>query len=176
LSSVEVFSVPGDQEQLLRALHDEHAPALWRYVVWLTGDRELAEDVVQETLLRAWRRPRVLDQSETSARAWLFTVARNLVVDNYRSARSRNELVTDTPPERAEADRTDALLDAWLVTDALAALSAEHREVVVRSYYRGQSTAEIAHALEIPDGTVKSRLHYALRALRLILQEQGVTR
>ena len=168
--------MPDDQEQLLRVLHDEHAPALWRYVVWLTGDRELAEDVVQETLLRAWKRPQVLDQSETSARAWLFTVARNLVVDNYRSARSRNELVTDTVPERAVADQTDALLDAWLVSDALAALSAEHRAVVVRSYYQGQSTAEIARALEIPDGTVKSRLHYALRALRLILQEQGVTR
>ncbi|MEO7122932.1 MAG: sigma-70 family RNA polymerase sigma factor, partial [Lacisediminihabitans sp.] len=68
------------------------------------------------------------------------------------------------------------LLDAWLVSDALAALSPDHRAVVVRSYYQGQSTAEIAEALEIPDGTVKSRLHYALRALRLILQEQGVTR
>ena len=50
-------SVPSDQEELLRALHDEHAPALWRYVVWLCGDRQLAEDIVQETLLRAWRRP-----------------------------------------------------------------------------------------------------------------------
>lgn len=168
--------MPDDQEQLLRVLHDEHAPALWRYVVWLTGDRELAEDVVQETLLRAWRRPKVLDQSETSARAWLFTVARNLVVDNFRSARSRNEIVTDAVPERVVADRTDALLDAWLVSDALSTLSAEHRAVVVRAYYQGQSTVEIARALDIPDGTVKSRLHYALRALRLLLQEQGVTR
>lgn len=168
--------MPDDQEQLLRVLHDEHAPALWRYVVWLTGDRELAEDVVQETLLRAWRRPKVLDQSETSARAWLFTVARNLVVDNFRSARSRNEIVTDAVPERVVADRTDALLDAWLVSDALSTLSAEHRAVVVCAYYQGQSTAEIARALDIPDGTVKSRLHYALRALRLLLQEHGVTR
>jgi RNA polymerase sigma-70 factor (ECF subfamily) len=168
-------SVPDDQAQLLRVLHDEHAPALWRYVVWLTGDRELAEDVVQETLLRAWKRPKVLDQSEASARAWLFTVARNLVVDNFRSARSRNELVTDTVPERAVADHTDALLDAWLVSDALTTLSNEHRMVVVHAYYLGQSTAEIARELDIPDGTVKSRLHYALRALRLALQERGVT-
>jgi RNA polymerase sigma-70 factor (ECF subfamily) len=167
--------VPDDQAELLRVLHDEHAPALWRYVVWLTGDRELAEDVVQEALLRAWRRPRVLDQSETSARAWLFTVARNLVVDHARSARSRNEIVTDAPPERAIADQTDALLDAWLISDALTALSREHRVVIVHSYYLGQSTAEIARELDIPDGTVKSRLHYALRALRLALQERGVT-
>lgn len=167
--------MPDDQAELLRVLHDEHAPALWRYVVWLTGDREFAEDVVQEALLRAWRRPRVLDQSETSARAWLFTVARNLVVDHARSARSRNEIVTDAPPERAIADQTDALLDAWLVSDALTALSREHRIVIVHSYYLGQSTAEIARELDIPDGTVKSRLHYALRALRLALQERGVT-
>lgn len=167
--------MPDDQAELLRVLHDEHAPALWRYVVWLTGDRELAEDVVQEALLRAWRRPRVLDQSETSARAWLFTVARNLVVDHARSARSRNEIVTDAPPERAIADQTDALLDAWLISDALTALSREHRVVIVHSYYLGQSTAEIARELDIPDGTVKSRLHYALRALRLALQERGVT-
>ncbi|WP_349897185.1 sigma-70 family RNA polymerase sigma factor [Parafrigoribacterium soli] len=167
--------MPDEQAELLRVLHDEHAPALWRYVVWLTGDRELAEDIVQESLLRAWRRPRVLDQSETSARAWLFTVARNLVVDHARSARTRNEITTDAPPERAIADQTDALLDAWLVSDALTALSHEHRLVVVHSYYLGQSTAEIGRELGIPDGTVKSRLHYALRALRLALQERGVT-
>jgi RNA polymerase sigma-70 factor (ECF subfamily) len=163
------------QEQLLRALHDEHAPALWRYVVWLTGDRELAEDVVQETLFRAWRRPRVLDQSATSARAWLFTVARNIVIDNARSARSRREIATDVLPDRASADQTDALLDAWLVSDALSGLSQDHRLVVVHSYYLGQSVAEISRELEIPEGTVKSRLHYALRALRLALQERGVT-
>lgn len=167
--------MPDDQDQLLRVLHDEHAPALWRYVVWLTGDRELAEDIVQETLLRAWRRSRVLDQSEASARAWLFTVARNLVVDNFRSARSRNEIATGTLPERAVADQTDAVLDSWLVSDALSGLSHEHRTVVVHAYYLGQSTAEIARELDIPDGTVKSRLHYALRALRLALQERGVT-
>jgi RNA polymerase sigma-70 factor (ECF subfamily) len=168
--------MPDSADELLRVLHDEHAPALWRYVVWLTGDRQLAEDVVQETLLRAWRRPQVLDQSETSARAWLFTVARNLVVDDYRSARSRHEIGTDTLPERVTEDATDAVLDAWLVSDALRQLSLDHRLVVVHAYYQGHSTAETARELEIPEGTVKSRLHYALRALRLALQERGVTR
>ncbi|WP_193509816.1 sigma-70 family RNA polymerase sigma factor [Cryobacterium sp. BB736] len=167
--------MPDQQAQLLRALHDEHAAALWRYVLWLCGDRQLAEDIVQETLLRAWRRPKVLDQSESSARAWLFTVARNLVIDNYRSARARNELGAAELPERAVDDGVDAALDRWLVADALAGLSEEHRAVVVLSYYRGQSIAQIADALELPQGTVKSRLHYALRALRLALQERGVT-
>lgn len=161
--------------ELLRALAEEHGPALWRYVVRLTGSAALADDVVQETLLRAWRRPEVLDQSESSARAWLFTVARHLVIDERRSAHARHEIGTDEVPERASADQTDALLDSWLIADALECLSAEHRAVVICSYYRGQSVAETAQLLDIPAGTVKSRLHYALRALRLALQERGVT-
>lgn len=162
-------------DDLLRALHDEHAAALWRYVVWICGDRQLAEDIVQETLLRAWRRPKVLDQSESSARAWLFTVARNLVTDHRRSARSRYEITADSLPERLADDGIDALLDRWLVADALAALSPEHRAVVVHAYYLGEPVAAIARQLEVPEGTVKSRLHYGLRALRLALQERGIT-
>ena len=161
---------------LLRALHDEHAPALWRYVVSLTGDTAQADDIVQETLLRAWRKPSVLDQSETSARAWLFTVARNLVIDGVRSARHVHEVTTDELPDAPVPDDTDARLDAWLIADALTSLSQEHRAVIVHAYYGGRSTAEIAHQLNIPEGTVKSRMHYGLRALRLALQEKGVTR
>lgn len=164
-----------EHAELLRTLHDEHAPALWRYVVRLTGDRHFAEDVVQETLVRAWRRPQVLDQTQNSARAWLFTVARNLVIDDRRSAHARHEIASDHLPERSADDGTDALLDAWLVSDALTTLSPDHWRVVVHAYYRGQSTTEISRALDIPEGTVKSRLHYALRALRLALQERGVT-
>jgi RNA polymerase sigma-70 factor (ECF subfamily) len=167
--------MPDDRAQLLRVLHDEHAPALWRYVVWLTGDRQLAEDVVQETLVRAWRKPEVLDQSESSARAWLFTVARNLVIDDKRSAHSRHEIASDALPEQQVSDGTDALLDSWLVADALATLSPDHRLVVVNAYYGAKSIAEISAELDIPPGTVKSRLHYALRALRLALQERGMT-
>jgi RNA polymerase sigma-70 factor (ECF subfamily) len=160
---------------LLRALHDRHAPELWRYVMRLTGDDRFAEDVVQETLLRAWRRPQILREDEPAARAWLYTVARNLVIDHQRSARSRRELTSDDVPERATEDATIAVLDEWLVTDSLAQLSAEHRVVLVHAYYGRRSVADIAAELGIPAGTVKSRLHYGLRALRLALQEKGVT-
>jgi len=161
---------------LLRALHDEHAHTLRRYVVHLTGDTQLAHDVVQETLLRAWRRPGDLLDNESAPRAWLFTVARNLVIDEQRSARSRREIPTDELPERAIVDDTDAVLDSWLVTDALAQLSPEHRTVIVYAYYGRRTVPDIAAELGVPAGTVKSRLHYGLRALQLALLEKGVTK
>jgi RNA polymerase sigma-70 factor (ECF subfamily) len=164
-----------DQAELLRALHDAHGPALFRYVARLTRDYGFAEDVVQESLLRAWKRPAILEQGESAARAWLFTVARNLVIDDRRSAHYRHEFSADYLPEGARTDETDAALDRWLVSDALESLSTEHRRVVVSSYYLGQSAAEIARQENIPEGTVRSRAHYALRALRLALQERGVT-
>ncbi|WP_394555177.1 sigma-70 family RNA polymerase sigma factor [Agromyces sp. MMS24-JH15] len=163
-----------EREQVLRAIHDEHASPLWRYVVHLTGDRAFADDVVQEVLLRAWRRPRLLDETEGSARAWLFTVARNLVIDDRRSARARREFPVDELPERAQADATDAAFDRWLVADAIGDLTDDHRAVLRCVYFGGRSVAEAAAELGIPAGTVKSRLHYALKALRLALQERGV--
>ncbi|WP_129784796.1 MULTISPECIES: sigma-70 family RNA polymerase sigma factor [Promicromonospora] len=164
----------GAEDELLAAVHDTHAGALYRYVVRRTGDEEEARDVVQETLLRAWRHPEVLERSEEHVRAWLFTVARNLVVDHLRSAR-RNREHTGHVPDREERDATQAVLDSWLVADALVSLSPAHRAVVVGAYYGGRSVAELATELGIAPGTVKSRLHYGLRALRLALQEKGVT-
>lgn len=160
----------------LRALHEQYAESLWSFAVHLTGgDRTLAQDVVQETLLRALGHPEVLAESGGPARAWLFTVARRIVIDEWRSGRARHEVVAATPPERADGDPTEALLDTWLVEEALRRLSKDHRSVLIQCYYRGLSTAEAAKVLQIPDGTVKSRTHYALRALRLALQEMGVT-
>lgn len=168
--------MPPDDDARLTALYDAHAGPVWRYVVRLTGDRAGADDVVQETLLRAWRTPRILAEDPSATRAWMITVARHLVVDEARSARRRHEQPVAEPPELAAPDDTDALLDQLLVEDALAALSADHREVIVRTYYGGLSVGQTAAVLGIPDGTVKSRLHYGLRALRLALQERGVTR
>ncbi|QNE20468.1 sigma-70 family RNA polymerase sigma factor [Kribbella qitaiheensis] len=165
-----------DRAALLRELHDVHAPSLWRFVVRLTGDDRFAEDVVQETLLRAWRRPQILTEDEAGARAWLFTVARNLVIDDRRSARVNREVASDDLPERPSADHANAVLDAWLVSDSLAQLSDDHRQVIVRAYYGRRTVTDIAAELDIPAGTVKSRLHYGLRALKLALQERGVTK
>lgn len=171
--------MPGDDGARLAALYEAHAAPVWRYVVRLTGDRAGAEDIVQETLLRAWRNPRILEQDPATMRSWLITVARNLVIDEARSARRRHEQVVAELPERGDAssgDDTDALFESLLVEEALAAVSAEHREVIVHAYFGGLSVAQTAAALGIPEGTVKSRMHYGLRALRLAFQERGVTR
>jgi RNA polymerase sigma-70 factor (ECF subfamily) len=165
-----------DADETLRALHDAHAGPLWRYVVALTGSTVDADDVVQETLLRAWRRPRLLAEEPSGVRSWMFTVARNLVIDDARSARRRRELGMADTPDRAVLDRTDQVLDRMLIADALTSLSPEHRAVIVTAYFGGRNTSELAEELGIPEGTVKSRLHYGLRALRLALQERGVTR
>lgn len=162
---------------LMQQLYDEHAAALWGYCLRLTGqDHARAEDIVQETLIRAWRHRDRLDESQGSVRAWLFTVARHMAIDEWRSKRSQSEFsVADVPEGRETDDHTDHLLLSWVVADALMSLSADHRAVLVECYFRGSSVAQASRTLGIPEGTVKSRTHYALRALRLALQELGVT-
>jgi RNA polymerase sigma-70 factor (ECF subfamily) len=168
--------MPANQVAVMRQLHDEHAAALWSYCLRLTGqDRTRAEDVVQETLLRAWRHLPELDSAEGRVRAWLFTVARNIVVDEWRSQRGHRELAMAEVPEVTElGDRTDQMLLSWVVAEAIAKLSPEHRAVLLECYYRGAPVADAARRLNVPEGTVKSRTHYALRALRLALAEMGV--
>ena len=163
---------------LMRALHDEHASALWSFVLRLTGgDHGRAEDIVQETLLRAWRRPDLLQAEsgpEHSARSWLFTVARNIVVDQWRAKGRRPEALMELVPDQLEPDRTDAALQSMLVGDALRRLTPDHRDVLLECYFRGSTAGQAGVRLGIPVGTVKSRLHYALHALRLALEEMGV--
>ncbi|MDG4763363.1 sigma-70 family RNA polymerase sigma factor [Solwaraspora sp. WMMD406] len=163
---------------MMRALHEEHGDALFAHALRLAGgDRQRAEDLVQETLLRAWRHPESLDPERGSVRAWLFTTARNLAIDAWRRRSVRvGEVVTDELPEPPPAvDEADRAVEAWTVAEALGRLSPSHREVLIECFYRGRSVSEAAARLGIPPGTVKSRTHYALRSLRLVLEEMGVT-
>jgi RNA polymerase sigma-70 factor (ECF subfamily) len=165
----------GDPVAVMQQLHDEHAAALWHWCLRLTGsDRARAEDIMQETFLRAWRSGPT--DGNASLRAWLFRVARNIAIDEWRTKRSRTEHpVADVPEATGVPDGTDELLLTWVVADALTRLSAEHRAVLQECYFRGASVAEASQRLRVPEGTVKSRTHYALRALRLALEELGVT-
>lgn len=163
-------------DDLVRALYDEHAGPVFAYVLRLTGgDRQRAEDVVQETMLRAWRHPEAAHPLKGSLRPWLLTVARNIVIDHARARRSRPHEVGDQALRSASVnDDVDSVLLAQDVSGALASLTAQHREVLVQTYYLGRSVAEAAGALGVPPGTVKSRTYYALRALRLALEERGI--
>ena len=168
--------VPG--EELIRTIYVEHGRALLAYATRLTGDAAAAEDVVQETLVRAWKHGAALSDGSRSVRGWLLTVARNIVTDRARARRARPTEVAEnpaTPP--IERDHADGVVDTMVVLDGLGALSAEHRRVLIEVYYRGRTTAEAAEVLGVPAGTVKSRTYYALRALRAALGDVvGVAR
>jgi len=165
-----------DAVTLMQRVHDEHAAALWHLALRLVGnDRSRAEEVVQETLLRAWRHREILEAPLPALRAWLFTVARNIVIDEWRSHRSHSEIpFADVPEDGDPGDQSDQLLLSWVVAEALTQLSPDHRAVLVECFYRGRPVAEAARRLGVPEGTVKSRTHYALRSLKLALEEMGV--
>jgi RNA polymerase sigma-70 factor (ECF subfamily) len=172
-----MMTVDRADETALRELYDAHAGALLAYAIRLTGgDRGRAEDVVQETMLRAWRHRDALEEARGPIRPWLFTVAHHVAIDAYRARAARPTEVGDSVLEAIpSADDIDVRLDRLLILDALSALSAEHRSVLVETYFRGHSVAEAAMALGVPPGTVKSRTFYALRALKLALAERGVS-
>jgi RNA polymerase sigma-70 factor (ECF subfamily) len=166
------------REDSLRALCDAHASALLGYALRLCGgDHAWAEDLVQETLVRAWRHLDKLDEHAAPVRPWLFTVAHHLAIDAHRARTARPKEVGDDDAVAAmpSLDAMEGALDRIILVDALDSLSRDHRAVLVETYYRGRSVGEAAAVLGIPPGTVKSRCYYALRALKLALAERGVT-
>ena len=161
----------------LRELYRRYAGELFGFAASALGDREQAEEVVQDVFAQLWRHAGEYDQRRASVRTWLYAIARNRIVDAHRRAAAR--------PKRAEdqdsldnAAEIDAALDQavlrWQITAALARLSPAHREVIRLAHYGGLTMREIAERTGIPLGTVKSRTSYALRSLRLILDEMEV--
>jgi RNA polymerase sigma-70 factor (ECF subfamily) len=162
----------------LRAAHRAHAGELYRFALRQLGDTGAAEDVVQEVFLRAWRSAATFDERRGSLRAWLFAIARNLAVDHARSRAVR-------PVQPVESDRLVALaggdggfdeatMTVWTVEEAMRRLSEEHRVALVETYLRGRPYADVSAELGIPVGTVRSRVFYGMKALRLVLDEMGV--
>ena len=165
----------GDPDAVIRQLYSGHARALHAYIARFCPDRASADDIVQETFIRAWRHLPQLSADDRPVRPWLFRVARNLLIDANRAAQTRPMTV---PGEAAGEVGTDSgleeILDRQLVSDALAHLSPAHQTVLVETFYRGGTMATVAHELGIPHGTARSRLHYALDAMRKQLQEHDV--
>jgi RNA polymerase sigma-70 factor (ECF subfamily) len=163
-------------DAIVTEMYRQYRTPLMAYVLRLTaGDRQHAEDVVQETMVRAWRQAGKLDLTEPSLMPWLATVARRIVIDDKRRRSVRPTEMGDEMLENAPvADSTEDLLRKVVVTEALRVLSPAHREVLSETILRDRTVNEAAEVLGIPVGTVKSRVYYALRALRVVLAERGV--
>lgn len=164
-------SRPAADEKSLTELWRIHGTVLMRFALKLTlGDKHRAEDIIQETLLRAWRHPEVVDGHAETIRPWLFTVCRHVAIDQWRAKSRHNNIVEEQLTDRPNpVDSIDQAMTAMDVRAALAELTPEHRLVLVELYYLGRSVAEIAALLSIPEGTVKSRTYYGLRQLKRLL-------
>jgi RNA polymerase sigma-70 factor (ECF subfamily) len=158
-------------EQDVREAYAAHASELYGFAVRSLGDSGLAEEAVQETFLRAWRAGERFDPQIGSLRTWLFAILRNVVIDLGR-ARAARPGVASEGIEPAVEPFDDALL-AWQIEEAMRRIGEQHRRVLIETYYRGRPYAEVAKELGVPEGTVKSRVYYGLRALRVVLEEMG---
>jgi RNA polymerase sigma-70 factor (ECF subfamily) len=156
----------------MRAAWLEHGSALRAFAARRLGDRELAEDAVQETFIRAWRKLHLFDATRGSLRSWLYAIMRNIVVDMHRARLARPQ--TDASlPETPARDEFDPLLSSMTLVDALQKLSVQHRELIVHCYLNQRPYAEVAELLGVPVGTVRSRLFYARGALGGALRAMG---
>jgi RNA polymerase sigma-70 factor (ECF subfamily) len=170
-----VERLPNDRSgDELRELYRRYASELFGFATSALGDRELAEEVVQDVFAQLWRHAGDYDQRRASVRTWLYAIARNRIIDAHRRAAARPKLAEDDASLDTAAEM-DAALDhavlRWQVTAALARLSPAHREVIRLAHYGGLTMREISERTGVPLGTVKSRTSYALRHLRLIFDE-----
>ncbi|WP_231905552.1 sigma-70 family RNA polymerase sigma factor [Streptomyces davaonensis] len=160
--------------ELLGTIMREHREGLVSYAEKMLGDRGLAEDIVQETVIRAWRNIDRLLGTDGSVRSWLFTVTRNLVIDWVRKPHARREVVGYAHNEPAYgAEGTEAVHDALVTRPLLHRLSPEQRAVLVHIYFCDRTIQETAGILGVPAGTVKSRQHNALRKLRTVVRPEA---
>jgi RNA polymerase sigma-70 factor, ECF subfamily len=169
------MAASGREDNVDAWLADYQAPLVGFVLPIVNGDRQAAEDVVQETMLRGWQHGGEL--SREHAGSWLHKVARNVAISTYhRRRRARPpEVPLDENTAPAAGDGVDAMADALLIASALNSLSADHRRVIVELFYNQRPVTEVASMLAIPEGTVRSRCFYGLRAMRRLLEEQGVT-
>jgi len=158
-------------ERDVREAYAAHAGELYGFAVRSLGDAGLAEEAVQETFLRAWRAGERFDPEIGSLRTWLFAILRNVVID-FGRARAVRPRVAESGVEPAVEPIDEALL-GWQIEEAMRRIGEQHRQVLLETYYKGRPYAEVAADLGVPEGTVKSRVYYGLRALRVALEEIG---
>jgi RNA polymerase sigma-70 factor (ECF subfamily) len=161
-------------------LYDLHGGEIFRFCHRLVDDRGLAEEAVQETFLRAWRAKGRWNPDIASVRTWLFSIARNVCIDLLRARNVRPRLAPggadepDRPTARGSEDPAyDALLEEWMLEEGLRRIRDEQRHAIVETYLKGRPYAEVAAETGVPEGTIRTRVFYGLKALRLTLEEMG---
>ncbi|MCR6486595.1 sigma-70 family RNA polymerase sigma factor [Amycolatopsis sp. OK19-0408] len=164
---------PHHGDDLVPLLYKDFRATLFSQVLALTNhDRQWTEDVVQETMIRAWQHSGTLEREPGMLRGWLLTVARRIVIDGWRNRRIRpQEVALEIPENAASTDRTDSSLAALTISRALSELDEKYQSVIHETYLAGNTVRQAATILGIPEGTVKSRLYTAMRQLRKALGE-----
>ena len=161
--------------EAMRALYRTYGGELYGFALNSLGDRGTAEEIVQEVFLRAWRHAGNYDASRAGVRTWLYQIARHAIIDARRRASVRPGLPAHTSEEETVGGVSlEQAMLGWQVAAALERLTPEHRQMIRMAQFRGLSMREIAAHTGLPLGTVKSRTWYALRSLRLVLEEMGV--
>lgn len=165
-----------EDEEALGMLMDRYGGALLQYAHRLVGDMQVAEEICQDTLLKAWLQADSF-QVDSHLKAWLFRVARNHAIDCIRRRRPVTE-EHHAACAGACAQQPDVAAErSWMleaIVDALAALPPQYRAVIELRFFRDMGYREIAQTLQVPLGTVKSRLNYGLKGLARILRMRGV--
>ena len=160
----------------LEALYDRHHRLVLALAHRVLGDRETAEDIVQETFLTAWRQAAVYSQERGRVRGWLLSIARNRAIDRLRRTRNVRQIdeVSDSLVDQRSANLEEAIDEKARrerLRQALAVLSADQREAVELAYYGGLTHQEISQRTGAPLGTVKGRMRLAMEKLRLALAD-----
>ena len=161
--------------EAMREFYRLYGGELFGFALNALGDRGAAEEIVQEVFLRAWRHAGSYDPQKAAVRTWLFQITRHAIIDARRRASVRPALPRHEPEVDTEGGPTlEQSMLGWQVAAALERLTPEHRQMIRMAQFRGLSMREIAEHTGLPVGTVKSRTWYALRSLRLVLEEMGV--
>ena len=160
------------REREVREAYAAHSGELYGFAVRSLGDAGLAEEAVQETFLRAWKAGERYDPEIGSLRTWLFAILRNVVIDLGRARASRPRVGPETGIEPSVEPLEQALV-AWQVEEAMRRIGEDHRRVLLETHFKARPYAEVAEEMGIPEGTIKSRVYYGLKALRVALEEIG---
>jgi RNA polymerase sigma-70 factor (ECF subfamily) len=163
----------GDIGDPVAELYRRHGDRLYRFGVQLLGDAGLAEELVQECFVRFWRTAGRFDQGRGTVAAYLFVIARSIAADLRKRPSSRPLAPVEEAQVPAQPDNADRIVEMIIIQDALDSLSAAHRNVLMLVHAEGLTQSQIAERLDLPLGTVKTRMFHGLRALRTALAERG---